>query len=514
MTTKTPPKTGTRKPKTSPQPGGTDEPKTTRHITYLDPALVDRDPCNAQDLRPDEKLLTSVRELGVEDAVSVRPLGDGRYGAFKGWRRAQALQIANAEAQAEGRPTAELPVIIRDDLVGKDAETYLLSIVENDHRSDPDASQRAKAYQNLALMEMPAAQRQRASRALGLGKRGLRAAKQAAKLDSATLDRAHSGGLDLEQMADLSEVSELPYAEHRLMAAHRKDTEEGPGRRGHWGHAMAQLRQDLKDRQERAAALEALKQADIPLLSSWQAEKARPLGELLTSIGNPMPEEQHRQCPGHAARLGEDNQPQWFCTDPKEYGHKVLPQANAPKQPRSETERAQARKVRMCNAAWRAARTERRRFLRERVQARSLSEPLREFALRSALSLPHYYGSWASKGKTDGLAELLGLCGEQASPEGLAELIRRYGKARQGSLLFAQVAEANEADMHAKAWEHLTRTQAEWLLLLEADGYTLSEIEQEAVARHRPAITTPQKTSDDESEQSPSEATGGAAVAA
>ena len=46
----------------------------------------------ALDAEPDEELINSVKEIGVEEAISVRPRPDGTYGAFKGWRRAQALR--------------------------------------------------------------------------------------------------------------------------------------------------------------------------------------------------------------------------------------------------------------------------------------------------------------------------------------------------------------------------------------------------------------------------------------
>ncbi|GGX93832.1 hypothetical protein GCM10010515_70820 [Streptomyces fructofermentans] len=84
-------------------------------IVRLDPALIVRDDYNARTTGtdPDDDLRASVAELGVQDPIHVRPLENGTYGAFKGWRRAQAQQTANATAEAEGRPTREIPAIIR-----------------------------------------------------------------------------------------------------------------------------------------------------------------------------------------------------------------------------------------------------------------------------------------------------------------------------------------------------------------------------------------------------------------
>ncbi|MFJ5779319.1 hypothetical protein [Streptomyces sp. NPDC093094] len=47
----------------------------------LDPALLVRDECNAREhgTEPDAKLIASVKELGVEEPISVRPRPDGTY---------------------------------------------------------------------------------------------------------------------------------------------------------------------------------------------------------------------------------------------------------------------------------------------------------------------------------------------------------------------------------------------------------------------------------------------------
>ncbi|MGW7645631.1 hypothetical protein [Streptomyces bobili] len=73
-------------------------------IILLDPAQVVRDEQNARetDTEPDEELISSVKEIGVEETISVRPRPDGTYGAFKGWRRAQAQKIANDTAEQAG----------------------------------------------------------------------------------------------------------------------------------------------------------------------------------------------------------------------------------------------------------------------------------------------------------------------------------------------------------------------------------------------------------------------------
>ena len=164
------------------QPAAADEPQDL--IVRLDAALIDRDAYNARttDTKPDDDLLASVKELGVQDAISVRPGPDGRYGAFKGWRRAQAQQAANESAAADSRPVRKVPAIIRADLVGSDAMTHMLSLIENDHREQMRDRDRVKAIETLALMEVDEAQREQMARALKIKRSELRAAREASRL--------------------------------------------------------------------------------------------------------------------------------------------------------------------------------------------------------------------------------------------------------------------------------------------------------------------------------------------
>ncbi|WP_326693376.1 MULTISPECIES: ParB N-terminal domain-containing protein [unclassified Streptomyces] len=466
-----------------------------RQILYVDPGVVERDDHNARetDTEPDAELLASVKEIGVEEAVSVRPLSEGRYAAFKGWRRAQAQQAANSTAKADGRPVRKLPVIVRSDLVGQDAEAYLLSLIENKHRSNPSERENARAFERLALMKMPPEAQERAARALGLNRQGLRAAKKAAKLSDRELRRATAGGMDLEQMADLAEVASVTGAESKLERAHARDDEEGKGGRGHWDQEMARLRQEMADVKAREQVKKELKDAGIPLLREHytygEKDLSRPLSELTTAIGNPMSEERHRECPGHSARLDAEGNPVWHCSDPQTHKHKVRPRANAPKNPRSEEEKAAAAKVIACNKAWRAAREVRKAFVGTLAQGKQVAEPVRQFTFAAVLMNPGYFGLWASKNDRSDAAAFLGMPEERTtSADAFHEVVRRFGKAREANVLFASVAAANEyALREAKAWERLDLNQAAWLLLLEQHGYTLSEVEEEAVAPHRPA---------------------------
>ncbi|MET7693848.1 ParB N-terminal domain-containing protein [Streptomyces sp. NPDC005483] len=480
---------------TPPTDPATHEEEVTPEIVLLDPALVVRDECNAreEDTEPDEDLINSVKEIGVEETISVRPRPDGTYGAFKGWRRAQAQQVANATAEQDGRPVRRIKAHVREDLVGRDGWTRFLSLVENKHREGMSERDILKS-QELSLIDMSDIERRQATKALGVGRNAVKQAKAAQKLDDATLRRAAAGGMDLEQTAQLAEVENVPGAERRLLRALERDHEEGNGGRGHWDQEMALLKAEQDDADARTKAEEDLKAAEIPLLRQpgWgQKDPSKPLSELTTGLGNPLTEDNHRNCPGHSARLDDEHQPVWHCADPAAYGHKVRPQPKKPRTQEDEHRAEERRKVIACNRAWKAAAGPRQDFVARLVRQKTLPDAARVFAQEVVLTLPYFYSSWTDKHETETVARFLGV--KEPQNADLTETAVQLPKARVVNALFAHVAAACEYGIREpKTWSHLTAPQARYLLLLEALGqddngsYRLSEVEDQAVARHRP----------------------------
>ncbi|MER7982457.1 ParB/RepB/Spo0J family partition protein [Streptomyces sp. NPDC095817] len=479
-------------------------------IELLDPSRLVRDEHNARetDTAPDEKLITSVKELGVEEPISVRPRPDGTYGVFKGWRRAQAAQIANESAEQDGRPVRTVKAFVRADLVGRDGYTRFLSLVENDHRQEMDARDTLKA-QELSLVGMDEVDQARAAKAMGLKRGAVKHLRIAQKLDDATLRQATAGGMDLEQTAQLTEVEDIPDATQRLLKALAKDQEEGRGGRGHWDQEFALLTEEKASTKARADAFAALKKSGITLatdLSYDQKQTVKPLTDLTTGLGAPITGVKHHGCPGHCATLDEDNQPVFYCADPAAHGHKVRKQPKPRLSPEEEEQAAQksAERARVvaCNRAWKAAAGPRQQFITRLVKGKTLPEEARVFAQSVLLELPEFYGKWASKRDTTDVARFLGA--KEGERTTAAELAAALPKAKFANVLFAQVAAAFEADIrdpksydmvHYRAaylWEAPSAEQAAYLLLLEALGkadngsYALSEVEEQAVAAHRP----------------------------
>ncbi|MFH8492142.1 ParB/RepB/Spo0J family partition protein [Streptomyces longisporoflavus] len=469
-------------------------------IVRLDPALIVRDDYNARTTRtePDDELKASVAELGVQDPIHVRPQGNGTYGAFKGWRRAQAQQAANTTAAARGRPARQIPAIVRADLADNDAMTHLLSLIENEHREQMHNRDRVKAIETLALIEVSEEQREKTARALKIKRTELRAARRAARLDDTHLHHARARGFDLVQMAELADVSDVSRAVQVLEDAHARDVAEEGGGRGHWNQALARLQQAKAEAEARQRALDALEKADVPLLPDYfphgTKNTSRPLTELRTPLGAPLTPDKHAYCPGHAARLDEDFQPLWYCCDPAKYGHKLRPGAKQAKQSMSEEEREARARTIAGNKAWKTARTVREDFVQRLCTGRSLPDAVRQFALRTVMSPPSLYAKWCEKSETEAVARLLkvpdpGAHTSRHSREGdpFDELVRRQGKTRGWHQVFAQVAAAFEYSMREpKAWQNLNRHQAAYLMCLTAEGYRLSDVEELAATAYLP----------------------------
>ncbi|WP_043687459.1 ParB/RepB/Spo0J family partition protein [Streptomyces xylophagus] len=480
----------------------------------LDPDTIVRDECNARehDTEPDDDLINSVKAVDVQDPVSVRPRPDGTYGAFKGWRRTQAAQIANATAEEDGRTKRQIKAFVRTDLVSRDAWTRFLSLIENHQRKGMATKDTLKAAE-LSLIGMDEIEQKAAARALGLKRGTGQRLARAQELSDAALRRASAGGMDLEQMATLAEVADVPDAEHRLLRALARDEDEEDGGRGHWEQELALLKAEQTDRAARKEAVTALEEAEIPLLPTRLAygekDTARPLTDLTTGLGNPLTEDNHKNCPGHSARLDDEHQPVWYCADPAAYGHKVRPKPKAQPEKTADDEAKATERARTtaCNRAWKAAAGPRQDFVSRLVRSsKTLPEEAWKFAASVLLDLPHFYGKWAGRREAHDVARLLGVKLPESPFERvrLSELVT-VSKARLPHVLFAHVAAAFERDMRDPKgwndaqmqvrflWEDPSPQQIAYLLLLEKLGqddkgsYRLSEVEEQALAPHRGA---------------------------
>ncbi|MEV8590922.1 ParB N-terminal domain-containing protein [Streptomyces sp. NPDC051180] len=472
-------------------------------LEYLDPHALIVDPFNHRrtgrkndSTAPDPKLIASVRERGVRVPLLVRPQADGAMGIVWGQRRRAAALLVAQEEQAAGRPYAYVPCLVREDLAGADDEALIESMIENDQRAAADMRDDLDALEQLALMDMSDARRAKAARTLGYKPAEIKAANRAAKLSDAVLGFALGEEFDLLQTAEFAEVEDVPGAFDHLLEAKEKDDAEGKGGRGHWAHALEEMREEQRRRArttEVEAELAAARIKVIPFRTSYAHTTGRLLEDLRTALDNPISAERHQaDCAGHAAAIDPDTvEPVYLCTDWAKHGHTLPGGATAARTDtegeakQKEAEREARRRTIAHNKAWRTARPVRQEFITALCARKEISEPLRVFVLSMITGTGYAYSRYVSKKDTALMAQFLGTADPNADQPGwkrvadpFGAVIAKCGKARWWRPLLAQVCAAMESEvMYDGAWRTPTQEVSGWLALLAAEGYTLSEIE-------------------------------------
>ncbi|MEU4266222.1 ParB/RepB/Spo0J family partition protein [Streptomyces argenteolus] len=484
------------------------------HLTEFDPRTLELDPRNArtENVKPDHALLASVERIGVQEPISVRPLGDGRYGVFKGQRRWLAATAAAKKAEAKGNPVRLIPAFVREDLNGNDTEALLLSMVENTQRAQMTHRDTLNGAAQLELIGVNEADRRRAAGILGWKRESLRAAKKASALTSEGLKDGARQGFDLSELADLQDVEEVTGAATRLAYARRKDVEAKGNTRGNWQHAMATLRQERDEQRKRQAAAQALTDAGVKVLPRYARsdDTARPLDQISTRLGKELTAKTHAQCAGHAARLDEDAEPVYVCTDPEKNGHTVKDAPDAAEEAEAkDAARAERKRVIEQNKAARAAREVRQEFVAQLCKGKTLSDAAWTLVLTTVMNGSDTYRKFLNKTQAKATAAVAkftaGPAPEDNAPDPFTPLIQRTGKARRPQLMMAQVAAAFEAEMNDKAWSEKTTAQVMWLTFLEGEGYTLSAHESAILGRAAAPETAPTEPTNLTNEEEPQE---------
>ncbi|MFE7759705.1 ParB/RepB/Spo0J family partition protein [Streptomyces sp. NPDC057429] len=483
-------------------------------LTEFDPRSLVLDPRNArtENVKPDHAMLASVERIGVQEPISVRLLEDGTFGVFKGQRRWLAATAAAKKAAAKGAPVRPIPAFVREDLNGNDTEALLLSMVENTQRAPMTHRDTLNGAAQLELIGVTEADRRRAAGILGLKRESLRAAKQAAALTPEGLQDGARHAFDLTELADLQDVEEVSGAASKLAYARRQDAEaKGKNTRGHWQHAMASLRQERDEQRKRQAAVQALTEAGVKVLPRYSRsdDTAVALDQITTRLGKELTPKTHAQCAGHAARLDEDAEPVYFCTDPEKNGHTLKNAPDAAEEAQAQdAARAERKRVLAQNKAARAAREVRTEFVAQLCKGKSLSDAAWTLVLTTVMNGSDTYRKFINRTQAKATAAVAkftaGPAPEDNADDPFTALIQRTGKARRPQLMMAQVAAAFEDEMHDKAWATKTTTQVMWLTFLEGEGYTLSAHESailDRAAAPENAPTKPTNPTDEEEAQ-------------
>ncbi|WP_327356288.1 ParB/RepB/Spo0J family partition protein [Streptomyces sp. NBC_01304] len=449
---------------------------------------------------PDPELIASVEEIGVQTPLLLRPQDDGKtLGIIFGQRRFKAAVLAAEKAIAAGRSYLLVPAIIRTDLKGVDDDALTISLIENKHRKAASVRDDINAVRQLSLMKISKTRKAKHARSLGLTPEQVKAAETADKLSDKALSKALQYDFDFLELADLHEVESLDHALWWLRDAKKCDLEQGTGQRGNWAHTMQQLRDQLIDQAERAKVTEELAAAGIPLVDrcwDWTRTAARPLTDLVTADGEPVTPETHRACPGHAAFLDrQEPVAVWLCQDWLKCGHQLSP--DAPKDTRAhkdkELEKEERRTVIQNNKAWRAARLVRHEFLATLCTRKGDASPAAWKVIMTTITGTSYlYEHFIDTADTTLTATFLRVPDPNEDRnkwtrvgDPFAEVIAKTPASRRWQILLAQVCAAHEQQaMGDSAWRgEISSTTAAWLTLLKGEGYALSSIEAETLAR-------------------------------
>ncbi|MFE2530079.1 ParB/RepB/Spo0J family partition protein [Streptomyces sp. NPDC059382] len=463
---------------------------------------------------PDPGLIASVDAVGVQQAPVLRPQegpDEGRLGIVMGQRRMKAARVAALQAVAEGRPYRKVRVIIRDDLKGVDDEALIGSMAENVHRVAASAQDDLDAAQQIALIvqakRVPKERRARLSAAIGRTEEELDAAHKVAKIAPEVIEELHEDDVDFDwvELADYDEVKDIRTALWTLERAKRTDEQENNAMRGAWKQAMGSLRAEVAKKERIATLTKELADKGVTLLP-WQRSWAnvstptRPLDELVSAIGRPLSPDAHEEtCKGHAAAIDPDDaEVLWLCTNWKKYKHAPAEgQAEggagsaagdaAAAEAKLEEERAAKRRVKKNNAAWLAARPVRMDHITTMCAGKG--EPSAEVK-RLVLEMILAGQGGGFRGARLGLL----LNATVNSHGGVAALVAKTGTKRMWWLLFGQIAAVMEEEyMRDGAWRGVYQPEsgrwnaihhrtAQWLELLKASDYSLSEVEEETRA--------------------------------
>lgn len=425
------------------------------------------------------EFVDSIRERGVlEPIVAYRDSGE-QLNVLYGKRRTLAAREAGLDL---------VPVVIV--LEPDDADRLVDQLVENEHRAPLTNAERAAAYQQLAaigLSEFEMAKRTAAP------VEEVAAAIEVAGSRAATAAVVEQPTLTLQQAAEIAEFDHDPGVFAGLVETAR-------ARPDRLDHALQRLRDDRDQAQryeEKKAELEAAGDTVIPAPPKYDSKaRCKSLGELAADGGKALTPAKHRKCPGRALYLGETWDggrrvgwaPYEACTDFTKHGHQLLWGSSTSTFPATELsaeEREQAKAARRQvienNKAWAAAEPVRQAWLKTFIGRKTAPKGTAVFLL-AALTADSTVAEARVQGSNSHARELLGLPARAyGEPDKLAELATsQQNDARALMLALTVVLAAYEGATDREAWRTARPGTARYLRFLEANGYTLSDVEQVA----------------------------------
>lgn len=317
---------------------------------------------------PDAALVESIKQHGLLQPITVREAASGLVVRF-GHRRTLAAMEA-------GR---EVPVLVVSGGSDDDAERIIEQMAENDHRADLTATERAAAYEQLALVGLSAKE---IAHKTGRSVDEIKAGAVVAASKGALAELAADAELTLEDAAIMAEFEDDSDALGRLRQARE------------WGNSLAHEAQRLRDERAAEVALQAaeeeLRGRGLKVIPDpgWSPKQVMRLRDLVDGDGVALTEETHAACPGHVAwlRSWDPSEPNFGCDDPKAYGHKPAHAGDKLSGgPMSDEEKAERRTVIANNKAWDSAAVVRAAWIKAFAKGTSAPEGAEKFILAVVL---------------------------------------------------------------------------------------------------------------------------------
>jgi ParB family chromosome partitioning protein len=475
----------------------TTNPWDTASLTQVDPRtlLLDSNSRTIVDLESeDPDLVASVRRHGVKLPVIATRIGNDELRVLDGHSRTIAAVLSVAE-----HPT--IPVLVTEAGDAEEWEWLRDQWIANEVRRGYSPADKARIMEELTLFGLSAGDiAAQLSTTVDTVEAGLKV-RQSAKATEAMREHPQ---LDVLQLAALAEFEDDPDASADLETTLAQEPEQ-------FDHAVSQLRHRRAARVARDTKMAELREAGITVLDQVDSTTTLPVIRLRRSKHDETDLDQpgaHESCPGHAATVtvsyGEPRV-SYFCQNWQAHGHvdawRTSTRHTEPNR-QSEAEKADRRRVRTNNEAWRAAQDVRRAWLRTTFFAakKPPKRAVQHLLLALANGGPHLTQAMSRGNRY--ACQLLGLKEPQyGRPNPISGRAKRASadQALMTSLAIVLGAceEAFDTKFSVNTWRQPYPEDQVYFGALKDWGYTLSKVERLVLEPKADAAEWPHLAADD-----------------
>ncbi|VTR78957.1 ParB/RepB/Spo0J family partition protein [Cellulomonas hominis] len=442
-------------------------------FAHLDPATLLIETNVRSEAHLSARFVQSIRDHGVLTPVLVV-------------RTTEGLRVRAGQRRTLGAIEAQQATIPAWIITGDEDHVRRIEqqMVENEDRQGLTDTDRAAAYQQLALLGVPAA---KIAKRLGTTKDAVTAGITVATSRTG-LDALVNQELTLEEAALFAEFEDDDEATETLT------------RKASHGWDLRHAAQQIRDRRTEDAAVAALTatltEQGITIVARPGLYMTTPMRALdaLRAKGStePLTIETHATCPGHAAYIDTDNDvtPMFVCTDHRAHGHTKIAaectdddgQAVA-KTPMSDADKAERRMVVANNKAWRSAEVVRREWLKSFAARKTSPKGGAEFIGRAVTTGTYHLAKAADDGHRLA-ATLLGTkTPTHRGTDHITGLLTKASTPRSQVITLTVAVAAIEQATDVHTWRNTDAISRAYFTALGDWGYPLSDVEQIAAGR-------------------------------